>query len=258
VQDTEPAVDLAAKKRSLFGMSTALWSSHGEHLVEPGWWKAMSGARSVNLNVVLCHGADSELVARNLGFVNGRIPTLIGLAGPALGHAKVLCDTGLVCIGTSAFMALEDIDDLAFEFDPQAIEAGPADLSEVRDVLCETFRYTPEMARTAIPEDVCTTPGQRVWLLWVDGRICSTVATVVVDSVLAVWSMATRPDLQRQGYGRRLLSTALAQAASEGVTESLLLATPAGEALFRALGYRVMEHWQQWSRPRWVWAFAPS
>jgi GNAT superfamily N-acetyltransferase len=84
------------------------------------------------------------------------------------------------------------------------------------------------------------------------------VATVVVDSVLAVWSMATRPDLQRQGYGRRLLSTALAQAASEGVTESLLLATPAGEALFRALGYRVMEHWQQWSRPRWVWAFAPS
>ena len=142
--------------------------------------------------------------------------------------------------------------------DSEVTEAGPADLCGVWDVLCEAFGYTPEMAQTAIPRDVFNTLNQRVWTLSVDGRICSSVTTVVVDSVLVVWSMATRPELQRRQYGRRLLDTVLALAASEGVRESLLLASPAGLPLYRTKGYRVIEHWQQWSRPRWMWAFAPT
>ncbi len=67
-----------------------------------------------------------------------------------------------------------------------------------------------------------------------------------------VWSMATPPAWQNKGYGRRLLTTALASSAALGVTESILQASSAGEALYRALGYEVTEYWQTWSRPRWV------
>jgi GNAT superfamily N-acetyltransferase len=248
-------VDLAAARRCILGEGTALWSSHGEHAVEPGWWKAISGVRGMNLNMFLCHGVDPELVKRSLDSVPARVPAVIALAGPALNGAQDLNDAGWVCIGASAFMVLEHLEDLDFDSDPEVLEAGPADLPAVWDTLCETLRYTPDMARTAIPRDVFEMPGQSVWTLSVDGRICSSVATVNVDSALVVWSMATLPSAQHRGYGRRLLSTALARAASQGVTQSMLLATPAGVPLYQALGYRVTEYWEQWSRPRWLWAF---
>ncbi len=254
----ESVVHLAARRRNLFGQSTALWSSRGEHAVEPGWWKAISGVRSVNQNVVLCHGTDPELVTRSLAILDNKVPGMIELAGPALCHSKLLRDAGLVCIGSSPFMVLEHMVDHVFDTDPDVIEAAPADLPEIWDVLCETFGYTPEMAETAIPRHLFNTPGQSAWRLSVDGRIGSSVAAVIIDSVLVVWSMATRPDLRHHEYGRRLLSTMLARASSQGVSESLLISSTAGQRLYEQLGYRVLEHWQQWSRPRWMWAFTPS
>lgn len=251
-------LDLAASRRNLFGMTTALWASHGEHAVEPGWFKAMSGLRGVNQNVVLCHGADPELITRSLDCMDSRVPGLIELAGPALGHAKLLSDAGMICIGSSAFMVLERMRDLSFDIDPEVTEAGPADLPAVWDVLSATFGYTPEMAQTAVPPDVFDTPGQSVWVLTADGRICSSLTTVIIDETLVAWSMATIPALQRHGYGRRLLETVLARAASQGVNEALLLASPAGEPLYTKIGYRVVEYWQQWSRSRWMWAFSTS
>lgn len=247
-----------ARRRSLFGLSTALWSSRGQHAVERGWWKALSGLRSVNQNVILCHGADPELVTRSLDIINGRSPGVIELAGPALSHAKVLCDAGMVCIGSSPFMVLEDMGDRAFDVDPDVTEAGPDDLPAIWDLLAMAFGYTPEMAKNAVPPDVFSTPGQSVWTLSVDGMLCSSVTTVNVGSTLAAWSMGTAPAMQRHGYGRRLLPTVLAMSASRGVSEALLLASPAGEPVYRDVGFRVVEHWQQWSHPRWMWAFTPS
>jgi GNAT superfamily N-acetyltransferase len=248
-KETEPA----AVRRSLLGKSAALWSSHGEHEVEPGWWKAMSGARSVDFNVLLCHGADLRLVKRSLDCVaDAKNPAMINLAGPGLAGAQILNDGGWVCIGASPIMVLENVGDLALRVDPDVVEVGPAHLPGVWDAVSETFQLSPALVRVAIPEDVFETAGQSLWTLSVDGSIRSCVATVVVDSSLMVWSMATLPAWQRLGYGRRLLTTALARNAAQGVTESILLSSPAGEPMYRVLGYEVSEYWQQWSRPRWV------
>ncbi len=149
-------------------------------------------------------------------------------------------------------MVLRNVDERGYEADAEVTEAGPEDLPRLWEVVREAFGLTPALARVAIPEDVFGTPGQRVWMLTVDGAVLSAVSTVLVDSAMAVWSMATPPAWQGHGYGRRLLTTALAQAANEGATESILQASPAGEPLYRALGYDVTEHWQRWSRPRWV------
>jgi GNAT superfamily N-acetyltransferase len=91
-----------------------------------------------------------------------------------------------------------------------------------------------------------------VWILTDNGAVRSCAVTTLIDSVMTGWSMATPPAWQGHGYGRRLLTTALAQAASNGADESILQASPSGEPLYRALGYEVAEHWQLWSRPRWV------
>jgi GNAT superfamily N-acetyltransferase len=247
--ETEPA----AVRRSLLGQSAALWSGHGEHEVEPGWWKAMSGVRNVDFNVLVCHGPDPALVTRSLEAVGAtKNPAVITLAGPGLAGAQVLVDAGWVCIGTSPFMVLEGVGEARFEVDPEVTEAGAADLPAVWDVVGETFQSGPKLAQVAIPEDVPETPGQSVWTLSVDGAVRSCVATVIVDGALMVWSMATLPAWQHRGYGRRLLTTALARGAAQGVTESILQSSPAGEPMYRALGYEVTEYWQLWSRPRWV------
>lgn len=254
---SERATEMAAERRALVGQSAALWSGHGEHAVEPGWWKAMSGARIVDFNVLMCHGADPKLVERSLEHVSGtKTPTLITLAGPGLGNAQLLGDAGWVCIGSGPFMVLDQLGDRGLGPDPEVTEARPADMPSVWEAVSETFALSPELARVAIPEDVFETPGQKVWTLAVDGEVRSCVATVVVDSALVVWSMATLPAWQRHGYGRRLLRSALAQGAAEGVIESILLSTPAGYPMYRALGYEVTEYWQQWSRPRWVFGRA--
>ena len=243
----------AAARRSLLGKSAALWSRHGDHEVEPGWWKAMSGAPNVDFNSLVCHAPDPGLVTRSLDVVAAaKCPAVITLAGPGLAGAQVLNDKGWVCIGASPFMVLENVGDLALDVDPAVTEASPADLPGVWDAVSSTYGVGPTLARIAIPEDVFETAGQSVWILSDDGVVRSCVATVIVEGSLMVWSMATLPAWQNRGYGRRLLTTALARSTALGVTESILQSSPAGEPLYRALGYEVTEYWQTWSRPRWV------
>jgi N-acetylglutamate synthase-like GNAT family acetyltransferase len=242
-----------AARRSLLGKSAAMWAGHGDHEVAPGWWKALSGAPSVDFNTLVCHGRDLGLVTKSLDIVTGtKAPAVITLAGPGLAGAQVLNDGGWVCIGASQFMVLEHLGSTPLDSDPQVTEAGPDDLRAVWDLVSEAYGVGPTLARVAIPEDVFETPGQSVWLLSVDGVVRSCVATVIIEQSMMVWSMATPPAWQNHGYGRRLLTTALGRSAALGVTESILQSSSAGERLYRNLGYEVAEYWQSWSRPRWV------
>jgi ribosomal protein S18 acetylase RimI-like enzyme len=75
-------------------------------------------------------------------------------------------------------------------------------------------------------------------------EMVSGVATVKVGDSICVWSMSTHPARRQRGYGRRLLVGVLAHAANEGARRCLLLATPSGDALYRSMGFTVMEHWQ--------------
>jgi GNAT superfamily N-acetyltransferase len=253
VERREGDEDRLGQRRSLIGLSAAMWSRHGEHEVVRGCWKALSGAPSVDYNLLVCHGSDPGLVTSSLEAVAAaHCRAEIVLAGPGLANAQILSDAGWVCIGTAPIMVLDSIGTRAFVSDPEVTVAGPEDLPGVWDTMGQTFGVDPSLARVAIPEDVFDIEGQCVWILSVEGEIRSCVATVVVDRSVMVWSMATLRSWQHHGYGRRLLTTALMNSASHGVTESILYASPAGEPLYRSLGYQITEYWQMWSRPRWV------
>jgi GNAT superfamily N-acetyltransferase len=236
--------------RRALGESTRLWAGGGTHFVGDGWWIALSGVKSVDYNVVCWHSADPP-IGEGLGLIQtAKVPALQMLAGPALAAAQQLADEEWVCIGAVPFMRLESLAD-AHDDPDVGLVAGPG-ITVVQDAVARTFDVTAQLAATAVPRPSTVVPGFKAWALTSGGELQSCVATVRVGDAVVVWSMATPPALQRRGFGGRLLSAVLARSAAEGCDSSLLYASPAGEALYRSLGYEIIEHWQAWSRPRWV------
>jgi len=242
--------DLAALRTTL-GASTVLWAGQERLIVEPGCWQALSGARSVDFNVVACHDGDvAAAIARGLEVVaDAAVPAVIMVAGRALAAVQLLVDAGWVCIGATPFMmrtARGGTDD------PCVRKLGLSELAEARALVAQAFDLSAELSVVALPDRAGEGGAQEAWGLYEDGRMVTCVGTVTVDLSVAVWSMATPQPLRRRGYGGRLLSAVLARKAAEGVVRSLLYASEVGEPLYHSLGYDVLEHWQMWSRPRWV------
>jgi GNAT superfamily N-acetyltransferase len=239
--------------RIQIGESALFWCHQDGHEVSAGWWKALSGAPSLSFNVLLCYGAEREAVTRSLETVADlKLPSTIMLAGRALAFAQTLCDAGWVCLGSTPMMALSGLNSADFEVDPNVSRASPDDIEEVRSVVCQTFHMDDDAAALALPDTLMDRPGHSVWTITIEGGIRSCMISVVVESSMVCWSMATLPSAQGHGYGRRLLASVLASHATDGVTTALLYSSPAGERLYRSLGYQTMEHWQLWSRPRWA------
>lgn len=59
-----------------------------------------------------------------------------------------------------------------------------------------------------------------------------------------VRAMYTDPDFARRGVGRAILAEAEARAAAEGFRIGTLVATLAGEPLYRATGWREVRRWE--------------
>jgi GNAT superfamily N-acetyltransferase len=134
-----------------------------------------------------------------------------------------------------------------------------AGVAELRMAMEQAFGISADLAELAMPGTVASDdPGHdddfEAWGLYENGSLVSGTALVRAGESVCVWSMATPPELQGRGFGRRLLAGALESAAAKGASQCLLIASPAGERLYRALGFDLVEHWQLWTRPRWVLA----
>lgn len=243
--------DGIADWRSILGTSTALWVGDGRRVVEPGWWIALSGCTSVDYNVAVCHGGDvTAAILRSLQEVKtAEVPALIMLAGSGLAGAQQLADEGWVCVGATPLMVCRN---LPQEDDDRVQKLSLEHLEEARSVIRDAFDVPAGLSWVALPDEAVAAPAFAAWGLYEKKVLSCCVATVTVDGAIVIWSMATPRHLQHQGYGNRLLRAVLARSSSDGANSSLLYASPSGEPLYRSLGYEVIEHWQMWSRPRWV------
>lgn len=244
---------LISDVRIQIGASTKFWCSEGEYELSADLWRAISGASDPDFNVALCHGPDPLLIRRCLSAVTAfGAPSIIMLAGSALASAQVLSDAGWVCVGATPVMALSNVGSAGFSVDAHVRRAAPDDLVRVRRVVRETFGFDDSTSARAVPDSLFNEAGVSAWILEESDELRSCMIAVVTGETMVCWSMATLPSWQGRGYGRRLLSSVLAQSAHDGVLVSLLCSSPSGEPLYHALGYEVLEYWQMWSRPRWI------
>lgn len=241
--------------RSLLGASTTLWAGEARVSVQADHWSALSGAPSAEYNVVLCHGdtADGGLDAGLEAIGAAGVPAIAMVAGAALGRVQRLVELGWVCIGSVPFMRCELGGEIAAGLDSTVRRLAQGELGAVRRLVETVFGIGPQLAELAVPSGAADRAGQSVWGINGDaGELVACLASVRCEDVVAIWSMATAAETRRRGHGTALLRCALAAAAQDGCRASLLYASAQGEPFYRALGYRVLEHWQLWSRPRWV------
>lgn len=245
-----------AELERTYGGSTRLWAS-ALHDVNNEWWLALSGDSDVNFNLAFSSSDDSAVLADHClqPILDQGKPGIIMLAGPGLATAQLLVDAQWVNIGARPLMLLQPLP--AEKADHKGVRAlGADELDLARQVIMETFGVDHASATTAIPESAAERDDVTVWGLFEEDRLVASVAIIEEEGLAVVWSMATLPETQGRGYGRRLIEVALTTHLENGATGSLLYSSVAGEALYRGMGYEVIEYIQMWSRPRWVLGLA--
>jgi GNAT superfamily N-acetyltransferase len=239
--------------RSLLGQTTVLWAGIDGFREREAGWLALSGFASVEFNVALCDRASEgqaglgQIVEEVLA---SGLPTLLMLAGEGLGEAQKLVEAGWICIGSVPLMAR--LMEGTGELDPAVRKLGADELPDVRGLIEQAFRHTPELAAVAIPDTALTGEGQALWGLYAADELVSFLGSVRVEDTNGWWSLATPPQHQGRGYGGRLCRGVLAEEARAGATLTLGWCTPAGKRATTSVGFEEVERWQLWSRPRWV------
>jgi GNAT superfamily N-acetyltransferase len=240
------------------GAAARLWASPDHHQVGPNWWVACSGQRSVTYNVACCQSSDNQVLIDCClqPILEVGMPAIIMLAGPGLATAQKLAEAGWVGVGALPLMTLTEVAVPGGADGPhgpdhvRALDEG--DLPAARDLLADTYGLDEASAAAAVPSRAVDDPEMGVWGLFDGDRLVSSFTSATENGMVVVWSMATRVECQGRGYGRQLLQAVLSNLFDQGATGSLLQSSAAGQKLYRALGYTVVEYWQLWSRPRWV------
>ncbi|MGA2527836.1 MAG: hypothetical protein ABSG36_01590 [Acidimicrobiales bacterium] len=233
-----------ALRRSQMGRSCIRFVANGPRSLADqatGYWVALSGTASPDLNVALIDSGDSGILAKVMGRVEkAGLPTFVLQAGPSLDFDL---GPGWLQVGEMPFMAF-DLDASDPRPDSRVRQAHPSEREVFDGLLADAFGLGVEVADVVGAVVERDDPANDAWLL-IEGELAvSTVLTSIVDDVACVWCMATPERFARRGYGRALLFDVLGRAKASGAHIALLGATPAGKPLYDATGWTTLEVWR--------------
>jgi GNAT superfamily N-acetyltransferase len=243
--------------RRTLGAAGRLWAAPEHHAVTDDWWIACSGQLNVNYNLAFSQSSDPTVLLDHClqPVLDIGRPAIIMLSGAGLATAQTLAEAGWATVGALPLMTLTSFS--GRDADRSGIRRLSAeDLPEARELLSDTYGLDDGSALAAVPDRLAGDDDMGAWGLFDGHQLASCFTGIVEDGLFVVWSMATRRDRQGRGHGHRLLHTVLSGQFERGVHGSMLQSSVAGRKLYLGLGYAEVEHWQLWSRPRWIMANA--
>jgi ribosomal protein S18 acetylase RimI-like enzyme len=135
--------------------------------------------------------------------------------------------------------------------DELVVSAGPEiDISRVDDpaglvvaatVAAAGFECPREQAAPLFTPRRAATPGVSIFVARADGRAVSTATTWLGDDTVGIFNVATPPAERGRGYGRAITARAVRDGFTAGADLAWLQASPLGEPVYRALGFRQVE-----------------
>jgi GNAT superfamily N-acetyltransferase len=109
----------------------------------------------------------------------------------------------------------------------------------ISDINSVAYGFPVEHGREAFAAHQIWQPGNHAYIGYRAGQPVAVSATAVLDGYLYIGFVATRPELQRNGYAEAVMRHSLAEAArATGLQRSLLHATDAGRPVYLRMGYR--------------------
>jgi GNAT superfamily N-acetyltransferase len=217
----------------------------------PGCSLVLSGEPVADLNNLLAGGkatvegfvaGASTCLERELPFLSILFPEVAeALAGPAaeLGLQHAVEFPFMVATGVPAAVELGEL--------TVRRAAGEEGARASAQALHRAFGMPVESALRALPASFLDSPALKVWIAELDATCVGTVTLTLQGDTAGVWAMGVDPQVQRRGVGRRLLTTAMREAATRSVRRFYLGATPAGKPLYDRLGFATQLVTQVWA-----------
>lgn len=233
-----------SRAREQLGISLASWvsSPNMSHGLLPSSWYFLSGIASPAVNMALVQSGDVEELKHLLQIIGQKaVPAVLFFTGQAKELEGQLPSDwnklGIFTFMRKEILATENSADARVSLATAAdVEPLVAMLAESFTVSQDTFRFLVESVNNV---DALT----QIWVLKVGAEIVSTVTSVRVDDVLAIWCMATPPQHRRAGYASALLDEVLSRSAKNGAKMGLLSASSDGKSLYDIKNWITIEDW---------------
>ena len=217
----------------------------------PGCSLILSGEPVADLNYLLAgQGATVDRFAAAAGTCLERGLPFLGILYPEVADllAEPAAELGLQHVVEFPFMVATAA--------PPAVDlggltvrraAGEEGARASAQALHRAFGMPVEPVLRAMPASFLDGPALGVWIAELDATCVGAVTLTLQGDTAGVWAMGVDPQMQRKGIGRRLLTTAMREAATRGVQRSYLGATPAGKPLYERLGFTTQLVTQVWA-----------
>ncbi|MBX3080741.1 MAG: GNAT family N-acetyltransferase [Anaerolineae bacterium] len=122
--------------------------------------------------------------------------------------------------------------------DVRIIRACALHQEELISMLNRTFFMGTEASRTVVREQHFADPTIRHYLAYVDEEAAACATVMLHDGIAGVWNVGTLRQFRKQGIASAILMRGLVEAAADGCSNSVLMASPMGKTLYEEMGYQ--------------------
>ena len=214
-----------------------------------GWEAGVSGIPFEIFNSAIVTKMRNESVDEVIAiFETAKVSGTIKLFGAGLGVAGHLLERGWVPRSTSPLMMWKADDSLSNftlreGLSVERFHANDESRQTLWDLFVIVYGNAPDEMRDAFKNVFVVHPDDYTYALKRENEIVSIVTVMQEGEYVGVWSMATPPMHQKQGYGAELLKYVMKKHAELGGTDFALVATDAGKVLYDKLGWETIEHY---------------
>lgn len=117
------------------------------------------------------------------------------------------------------------------------------------EVSATAFGGGLESFETLFPATLRGAPGLQAFVGWVDGVAIGTSTAIISHSTVGIYSVTTRPDYRRKGYGVQMSWAAVRWGAERGCDVACLQASALGQPVYERMGFEVIGEYLKFSRP---------
>lgn len=225
----------------------------------PGWWAecgdgivgGITLSRLPTLNGVWAFGADADpqVIDALLGRIaETGLPYCLQAAEEVEAASEIAARWGMLPVDSVPLMTLE-----APEAASQVDVAG----LEIRELVAEDhgvhaslaaagFEVDQEHFQALMTPELVRLPGLRLYLGEVDGEAVTTGAGFTRGDWVGIFNIATPPAHRRRGYGAAVTMWAVREGVRQGARRGWLQASPAGQPVYEALGFKSVAWWRCW------------